>query len=113
MEELPPPAPAPVPQYQPQYLPPPAASPSAARLIPSTVVHPDRMYKLQVGSFKMAQNAVSAFTRLKDRGLNPSYERADDFYRVVLSGVRGSEVQSVAEKLGAAGLNEAIIREER
>jgi rare lipoprotein A len=70
------------------------------------------VYKLQIGSYQQAQNAVAAFTRLKAVGLNPSYERAGDMYRVVLAGVRGSDVRSATEKLSAAGFGEAVIREE-
>ena len=71
------------------------------------------MYKLQIGSYKAPRNAVEAFEKLKGAGLNPAYERHEEFYRVVLSGVRGTEIQSVSDKLARAGFREAIIREER
>jgi len=72
---------------------------------------------LQVGSFRVARNAVDAFERLKNAGLNPAYERFTDranvdYFRVVLAGVPGADVQSVAEKLRVSGFWEAIIREE-
>jgi len=91
--------------------------PSQIRLIPSINVSPDRNYRLQVGSFSMPRNAVEAFDRLKKAGLNPAYERFTDsnnkeYYRVVVAGIRGPDVQSVSEKIGAAGFREAIIREE-
>jgi rare lipoprotein A (peptidoglycan hydrolase) len=85
---------------------------SAARLTPPMDPQPGRMYKLQIGSYSQAQNAVAAYTRLKAAGLSPSYERAGDMYRVVLAGVRGTDVRSATEKLGTAGFGEAIIREE-
>jgi rare lipoprotein A len=81
-------------------------------LIPPTNPAPDRSYKLQVGSFKVAGNAVDVYVRLRNAGLDPSYERHDDFFRVVLAGVRGTDVQSVTEALERAGFREAIIREE-
>jgi cell division protein FtsN len=111
----PPPAPtqtvtvyaAPLPQYM--------VSPvSEVRLIPSSLTpQPDMTYKLQVGAYSHAQNALDAFTRLKGVGLNPSNERAEDvLYHVVIFGVSGTEVQSVKEKFGMAGFSEALIWEE-
>jgi rare lipoprotein A len=85
----------------------------AAMLKPAVPPMPNRVYRLQVGSYRIARNAVDAFEKLKNAGLNPSYERNGEFFRVVLAGVRGEDVQSVAEKLGAAGFREALIREER
>jgi rare lipoprotein A len=72
-----------------------------------------KLYRVQVGSYKMARNAVDAFDKLKNAGFNPAYEKYEDFFRVVLAGIRAEEVGSVAEKLGAAGFREALIREER
>jgi cell division protein FtsN len=85
---------------------------SAARLTPPMDPQPGRVYKLQIGSYQQAQNAVAAYTRLKAAGLSPSYERAGDMYRVVLAGVRGADVRDATEKLSTAGFPEAIIREE-
>jgi rare lipoprotein A len=72
-----------------------------------------KQYRLQVGSYKMARNAVDAFNRLKSLGLDPAYERYEEFYRVVLAGVRADEVQALSEKLGSAGFRETLLREER
>jgi rare lipoprotein A len=71
-----------------------------------------KSYRLQVGAYKIPRNAVEAFERLRQGGLNPAYERNGEFYRVVLAGIRPEEVALIAEKLGAAGFREAIIREE-
>jgi rare lipoprotein A len=91
--------------------------PVSVRLIPETVIAPNKVYRLQVGSYKVARNAVEAFDRLKNAGLNPNYERHEEgnveLFRVVLAGVRGTDVRSVVEKLGLAGFREALIREER
>jgi rare lipoprotein A len=83
------------------------------RLIPNISPLPGKTYKLQVGSYKDPRSAVNAFERLRNAGLGPSYERYQDFYRVVLAGIRGAEVQSVTEKLDAAGFHEAVIREDK
>jgi rare lipoprotein A len=92
-------------------------SPSQVRLTPSINIVPDKSYRLQVGSFRVARNAVEAFDRLKSAGLNPAYERYTDssnseYFRVVLAGIRGTDVQTTSEKLSTAGFREAIIREE-
>jgi rare lipoprotein A len=92
-------------------------APAQIRLTPSINIAPDRNYRLQVGSFRVARNAVEAFDRLKSAGLTPAYERYTDssnidYYRVVLAGIRGADMQSTSEKLSAAGFREAVIREE-
>jgi rare lipoprotein A len=71
-----------------------------------------RVYRIQAGSYKVARNAVEAFDKLKGAGLNPAYEKSGDLYRVVLGGIKADEVPLVAERLGAAGFQEVLIREE-
>ena len=86
------------------------------RLTPNMIIDPAKNYRLQVGSFRNARNAVETFDKLKASGLNPAYERFSsdnvDYYRVVLAGIRGTDVESTAERLSFAGFREAIIREE-
>ena len=95
------------------YVAPPPVT-SGLRLIPPITPQPDKVYRLQVGSYRLAQNAVGVFTRLKEAGLNPGYdERRDgDIYRVILPGIRGRDVASVLDILDRAGFIEVIIREE-
>jgi len=85
---------------------------SGFKLIPSIIPAPDKRYRLQVGSYKVPRNAVEVFGKLKEAGLNPAYEQNGELYRIVLTGIRGIEVQSVTDKLAKAGFREAIIREE-
>ncbi|MCL2765010.1 MAG: septal ring lytic transglycosylase RlpA family protein [Treponema sp.] len=90
---------------------------SQLKLTPELSIAPNKNYRFQVGSFRNARNAVDAFDRLKNSGLNPAYERFTnsdniEYYRVVIAGVSGVSVQSTAEKISAAGFREAIIREE-
>jgi rare lipoprotein A len=109
--EAPPPASqVPPPVYTP---PAPAYTPPPATLTPALTPAPDKKYRLQVGAYKIAKNAVDAFDKLKNTGLSPAYERAGEYFRVVLAGIPGSDIQSVTEKLGAVGFREALIREER
>jgi cell division protein FtsN len=86
---------------------------SGVRLIPNINPLPGKVYKLQVGSYKDPHSAVNAFVKLKDAGLGPKYEPYQDYYRVVLPGIRGTEVQSVTEKLNTAGFHEAVIKEDK
>jgi rare lipoprotein A len=72
-----------------------------------------KRYRLQVGSYKAARYALEAFDKLKNIGLTPAYERYEEYYRVVLSGIRADDVPSLAERLGTAGFSEVLIREER
>ncbi|MDR1363438.1 MAG: SPOR domain-containing protein [Spirochaetaceae bacterium] len=72
-----------------------------------------RYYRLQIGSFKVAKNAVEVFDRLSAAGLNPQWEPFGEMYRVVISNVRADEIDSIAIRLGNAGFKEVIVREER
>ena len=97
---------------QPALSPTPTPVPSTITLTPAITPAPNRVYRLQIGSYRVPRNAVDAFERLKNAGLNPSYERYGEYFRVVLAGVSGNEVQSVTERLGFAGFREVLIREE-
>ena len=72
-----------------------------------------RLYRIQVGAYSIPRNAVDAFTRLRNAGLNPAYEPNGDFYRVVLAGLRAADIPAIAQTLGNAGFREVIIRAER
>jgi len=90
---------------------------SQIKLTPEMNIVAGKNYRLQVGSFRNAKNAVEAFDKLKASGLSPAYERfisSDnvEFYRVVVAGVGGNDVQYTTERISAAGFREAIIKEE-
>jgi rare lipoprotein A len=72
----------------------------------------DKIYRLQVGSYKVPRNAVNAFDRLKNAGFDPAYERNGEYFRVVLAAIKGSDVAPLRERLGAAGFNDLLLREE-
>jgi len=114
-ESVPPPQMSPLSESLPRQQPSLGTAPpsgSGIKLIPALNPLPDKKYRLQVGSYKVPRNAVETFGKLKAAGLNPAYEQNGEFYRVVLTGIRGTEVQPVADKLEKAGFREAIIREE-
>jgi rare lipoprotein A len=71
-----------------------------------------KLYRLQVGAYTVPKNALNAFDKLKNAGLNPAYEQNGEFYRVVLAGLKASEIQAIAQILANNGFQEAIIREE-
>jgi len=71
-----------------------------------------KSYRLQVGAFTVPRNALNAFEKLKNAGLNPAYEQSGEFYRVVLAGLKASEIQAIAQILANNGFQEAVIREE-
>jgi cell division protein FtsN len=71
-----------------------------------------KSYRLQVGAFTVPRNALNAFDKLKNAGLNPAYEQNGEYYRVVLAGLKASEIQAIAQILANNGFQEAVIREE-
>jgi cell division protein FtsN len=71
-----------------------------------------KSYRLQVGAFTVPRNALNAFEKLKNAGLNPAYEQSGEFYRVVLAGLKASEIQNIAQILANNGFQEAVLREE-
>jgi rare lipoprotein A len=112
-----PPAPAPaapIPAAAPE-----TATPQIAPVDPNAaVVKPgipafgtDKRYRVQVGAYKVTKNAVDTFDRVKGIGLEPSYERYEDYYRVVIGDVRAEDIQTLAGKLGSLGFREVLIRE--
>lgn len=89
------------------------AGSGAARFTPAIpAIFTGKMYRVQVGSYRQSQNAIEAYEKLKNAGLNPAYERYGDLCRVVLPGLKQEELVSVAERLGRAGFREAVLREE-
>jgi len=71
-----------------------------------------KSYRLQVGAFTVPRNALNAFDKLKNAGLNPAYEQSGEFYRVVLAGLKANEIQRIAQILANNGFPEAVLREE-
>jgi len=92
-------------------------TPPQINVPPTIIVSSDKSYRLQVGSFRVTKNAVDAFDKLKRAGLNPSYERHTDsnggeYFRVVIAGVRGNDMDTTYEKVVSAGFYGTLIKEE-
>ena len=67
---------------------------------------------MQVGSYSNTALAQESYNRLESAGFRPAFERYGDLHRVVISGVRASDMTQVAQRLGAAGFAEVWIRQE-
>ena len=69
-----------------------------------------RLYQMQVGSFKVVQNASNAFEKLRAASMNPSYEKYLDFTRVMLKGVSAKDVPAYIERIRRAGFSDVFIK---
>jgi hypothetical protein len=70
------------------------------------------LYQLQVGAFKVRQNAELVFSRLSAANLEPEYENHHDFTRVIIKGLAAKDIASCLGVIGVLGFNEVIIRED-
>ena len=71
-----------------------------------------KVYRVQAGAYSTTAFAQECYDRLKDAGFSPAFERYNNLYRVVVSGVKAADMQEVSRRLGAAGFAEVWIREE-
>jgi cell division protein FtsN len=69
-------------------------------------------YRVQVGAYRGAANARETYERMVALGFRPSYESIDGMYRVVLLGIHARDIPEVARRVGYAGINEILIRED-
>ncbi|MDR0400746.1 MAG: septal ring lytic transglycosylase RlpA family protein [Treponema sp.] len=77
------------------------------------LIKPNRIYRIQVGSYREAGNALAAFERLKGEGLDPGYERYGNLFRVVVPGIHSDRVGGVLRQVLNAGFLDPLLREER
>ncbi|MDR2784796.1 MAG: SPOR domain-containing protein [Treponema sp.] len=91
-----------------------AGSSAAAvvKVIPRLPAQGDRkLYKIQVGAFVNKTRADQLFTVLQSAGFSPVHEKFGDWNRVIISGIRGSEVNDVTRRLGSVGVKTVWLRE--
>ena len=69
-----------------------------------------KQYELQVGAFKVYQNAERAFEKLNNVSLNPVYEKYLDFTRVMIRGISARDIPLYLENIKNAGFSEVLIR---
>ena len=71
-----------------------------------------KIYRVQVGAFSNTTTAQNCYDRVKNAGYSPSFEKYNNLYRVVISGVKASDMPKIAQGLGSAGFTEVWLREE-
>jgi cell division protein FtsN len=82
------------------------------KVIPRLPAQGDRkLYKIQVGAFVNKTGADQLFTALQDAGFSPAHEKFGNWNRVVISGVRGSDVSDMTRRLGSVGVKTVWLRE--
>jgi len=69
-----------------------------------------RLYQIQVGAFRLVENASSAINKLKAASLNPSSEKYQNLTRVMIKGVCAPDVPSYIERIRRAGFSEVFIK---
>jgi hypothetical protein len=95
---------------------PPAVKSSAPqetiKIIPSiSSLKDQKRYKLQVGAFAHKTAADNLAATLRKEGFSPGHEKSGNWNRVIIIGIQGSDVGSVAERLGAIGIKTIWVRE--
>lgn len=72
----------------------------------------DGLWRIQLGSFSIEENATRLVIRLRKDGFNPAFERTETMIRVVLAGIPDRDLSGFREKLDKAGYGEYIVRQE-
>jgi len=92
------------------------ASPPPAVRVPTITADPNSTYRIQVGSFREPRYAVGTVGRLREAGLEarayPIPLDGHPFFRVILEGVRGTEVQDTVGRLAVMGFYGVIVTRE-
>jgi hypothetical protein len=69
-------------------------------------------YQIQVGAFRITQNANNVFLKLKSNGFNPIYESYFDLIRVLIPSIPAGQVRNHLVRIKSLGFDEVIIRED-
>jgi cell division septation protein DedD len=91
-----------------------AGSPAAAsvQVIPRLPAQGDRkIYKIQVGAFASKTRADQLFAALQNAGFSPTHERFGNWNRVIIPGIRASEISDMTRRLGSVGVKTVWLRE--
>ena len=73
---------------------------------------PGVLWRIQLGAFTREENALRLVSGLRKAGLEPAYERTDTSVRVVLPGIRPSDLEKVKKALSDHAFTDYIIRQE-
>jgi len=69
-----------------------------------------RLYQIQVGAYKVIKNAENSYQKLKSASFNPSYEKYNDFTRVLIKEIRAGDIPAYIDRIKRAGFSEAYIK---
>lgn len=73
---------------------------------------PGVLWRIQLGAFTREENALRLVVDLRKAGLEPAYERTETAVRVVLPGIRPSDLDNVKQALSEHGFTNYVIRQE-
>jgi hypothetical protein len=73
----------------------------------------EKMYRVQLGSFKIPRNAETSAATLRNAGFNPVRESYRDFTRVLLTGISARNIPAILRNVELLGFKEAWITEDR
>lgn len=69
-------------------------------------------WKIQIASFSTGENAERMAVRLRSEGFEPQFEEAGAYIRVVLTGIRGSELEVMKARLSDRGYRDWLTKRE-
>jgi len=75
-------------------------------------INSTKRYEIQVGAYKITENAEDTFIILRSGGLNPVYEEYLDYTRVKITRIPAREIRSYLIRIKQLGFDEVIIRED-
>jgi cell division protein FtsN len=70
-----------------------------------------KIYKLQVGAFSSIDTATAVYQQVRAAGFDGVLEQAGTWYRVLATGISAANVYAAAQRLGAVGFKEVLVRE--
>ncbi len=70
------------------------------------------LWRIQVGAFTREENALQLVIKLRDIGFEPAYEKTETHVRVVLYGIRPTDLEKVKEALDKNNHRGYVIRQE-
>lgn len=73
---------------------------------------PGVLWRIQLGAFTREENALRLVVDLRKAGLEPAYERTETSVRVVLPGIRPSDLENVKQALAEHAFGDYVIRQE-
>lgn len=96
----------------------PVTTTSASSTKPNTVVANEikpgntALWRIQLAAFSNEPNATRFAGKLRSEGFNPAFEKLNDITRVVLSGIKGTELTATKSRLDGAGYTGYLVRVE-